>query len=267
MGHTRFPRRLFLSVTAAVFSMSAAVAQQPAPDPDEANIADLIMASHMLANEGVMDSFGHATVRSVKDPTHLFMPRAMPPGQIQRKDIVELSTTDCATVDHSSVTLNGERFIHCQIYKARPDVISVIHTHDPAVLPFPISKTPLRVILAQSGFLPDKTPVFDVRDAQVPGKGMLVNNAPLGDALAKALGNNPVVLMRGHGDTIVGNSVKQTAMRAIYTDLNAKAQLQAATLSHDLIVLNKPEMDAYDREQRPDRPWENFRQRLPPDQR
>jgi ribulose-5-phosphate 4-epimerase/fuculose-1-phosphate aldolase len=236
---------------------------QSGPDPDEANIQDLITASHILANEGVMDSFGHATVRSVKNPAHFFMPRAMPPAQIQRQDIVELDVASCETADHAPIRLNGERFIHCEVYKARPDVQAVIHTHDPAVLPLALGGVPLQPVLAQAGFLPPVTPVFDVRRVPLKKKGMLVLNAALGDALAKSLGNNPVVLMRGHGDTVVGKSIKEATVRAIYTDMDARAEEEALTISDHVIALNKQELDAYDSEQRPDRPWDNFRERLP----
>ena len=108
-------------------------------DPDEARIEDLITASHMLANEGILDSFGHATVRSVTDPSHFFMPRAMPPALVSRADIVELDF-DCKPVTPNAPRLNGERYIHCEIYKARSDVQSVIHTHDLAVIPFGLTE-------------------------------------------------------------------------------------------------------------------------------
>jgi 3-hydroxy-2-methylpyridine-4,5-dicarboxylate 4-decarboxylase len=245
---------------AAISFVLAARAQSV--DPDEMRISDLITASHILAHEGVLDSFGHATVRSEKNPARLFMPRAMPPALVTRQDIVELDM-DCKPVAQTSVPLNGERFIHCEIYKARPDVQSVIHTHDPAVLPFGISGVPLRPVLAQSGFLAPETPVFDVRDVDVEPKGMLVRTAPLGAALAKTLGDGPVVLMRGHGDTVVGASVKEATVRAIYTDLNAVAQTQAIALGGKVIALNERERAAYPLEQQPGRPWENFLRRLP----
>jgi HCOMODA/2-hydroxy-3-carboxy-muconic semialdehyde decarboxylase len=210
----------------------------------------------------VLDSFGHASVRSAQNPNHIFMPRAMAPALVTRADILELDT-DCTVLNPKDVKPVGERFIHCEIYKARPDVQSVIHTHDPAVLPFPLSKTPLRPVLAQSGFLPPETPVFDIRDVPLEKKGMLILNPTLGRGVAKSLGGNPVVLLRGHGDVVVGKSVREAVLRAIYTDINAKAQLSAATLGSKLVPLNEAERAAYDDEERPDRPWENFRGRLP----
>ena len=235
-----------------------------AADTNEARIEDLVTASHILANEGILDSFGHATVRSVADPTHFFMPRAMPPALVSRADIVELDL-DCKPVTPNAPRLNGERYIHCEVYKARPDVQSVIHSHDMAVLPFGLTGTPLRPVLAQAGFLPKETPLFEVRDAYGPTaaeRGVLVLNSALGKALAAKLGNNPVVLMRGHGETVVGRSVKETAVRTIYTNLDARAQMAAMALSSKFVVLDDAEIAAFEKEERPDRPWENYKQRL-----
>lgn len=239
---------------------------QDQADPDEARIADLVTASHILANEGVLDSFGHASVRSAKNPAHFFMPRAMPPARVSRADIVELDM-DCKPIRPVADHLNGERYIHCETYKARPDVQSVIHTHDPAVLPFGLSGVPLRPVLAQSGFLPPETPVFDVRDVPVENKGMLILTPALGQALAQSLGQGPVVLMRGHGDTVVGTSVKEATVQAIYTDVNARAQAGALAIGGKAIALDERERAVYSAEERPDRPWDNFLHRLPPDRR
>ncbi|HKD58696.1 MAG TPA: class II aldolase/adducin family protein, partial [Hyphomicrobiaceae bacterium] len=133
------------------------LAQTP-PDPDEARIADVIAASHILTNEGILDSFGHVSARSAKNPKRFFMPRAMPPALVTRAHIVEV-TLDCVPVDPKAPRLNGERYIHCQLYKARSDVQSVIHTHDLAVIPFGLAGVPLRPVLAQAGFLPPETPL------------------------------------------------------------------------------------------------------------
>jgi ribulose-5-phosphate 4-epimerase/fuculose-1-phosphate aldolase len=256
--------KLASAVALTVLVISSPVLSQKATDPDEANIHDLLMGSHILANEGVLDSFGHASVRSIKNPDHLFMPRAKPPAQLTRDDIVELDSKDCRAVGNITVKLMSERYIHCEVYKARRDVNAVIHTHDPAVLPFGLSATAaLQPVLAQSGFLPPKTPVFDVRDVNTEPKGMLINTAALGTALAGKLGNNPVVLMRGHGDTVVGVSMKEATVRAIYTDVDARAQAGAIALGGGLIALNDRERAAYSSEQLPDRPWDNYLHRPP----
>jgi ribulose-5-phosphate 4-epimerase/fuculose-1-phosphate aldolase len=241
-------------------------AQAPqAADSNDARIEDLITASHMLAHEGILDSFGHVTVRSATDPGHFFMPRAMPPALVARADIVEVDL-DCKPVTANAPRMNGERYIHCEIYKARADVQSVIHTHDLAVIPFGLTGTPLRPVVAQAGFLPKETPLFEVRDAYAPGaaeRGMLVLNASLGKALAAKLGGNPVVLMRGHGETVVGRSVKEATVRTFYTNIDARAQAAAAALGPNATALDDAELATNARENfDADRPWENYRQRM-----
>src|SRR5436309_664295 len=240
------------------------LAQANPPDSDEARIADLVTASHMLANEGILDSFGHVSTRSLQNPERFFMPRAMAPALVTRADIVEVGL-DCKPVMPNAPRLNGERYIHCQVYKARSDVQSVIHTHDGAVLPFGIAGVPLKPVVAQAGFLPPETPLFEIRDANASEakRGMLVLNAHLGDALAKALGANPVVLMRGHGDTVVGRSVREATIRTIYTRINAQAQSAALALSSKITVLNESELEINSTENfDADRPWQNYLQRL-----
>lgn len=233
-------------------------------DADEARIADLITASHILTNEGILDSFGHVTVRSAKNPDRFYIPRAMPPALVSRADIVEVGL-DCKPVAPDAPRLNGERYIHCQVYQARPDVQSVIHTHDLAVIPFGIAGVPLRPVIAQAGFLPPETPLFEVREADAGEKkrGMLVLNTQLGDALAAKLGANPVVLMRGHGNTVVGRSVREATIRTIYTHIDAQAQSAALALNPKITALDDAELETNAAENfDADRPWQNYRQRL-----
>lgn len=258
--------RLCTAVVAVAVTFPApGRAQSTASDPDEARIEDVITASRILTNEGVLDSFGHVSVRSAKNPSHFYMPRAMPPALVGRDDIVEVGL-DCKPVDANAPRLNGERYIHCAVYKARSDVQSVIHTHDLAVIPFGIAGVPLRPVVAQAGFLPPETPLFEIRDANAPAskRGMLVLNATLGDALAGTLGPNPVVLMRGHGDTVVGRSVREATVRAIYTHIDALAQSAAMALSPKITALDDAELAANAAENfDADRPWQNYKQRLP----
>jgi HCOMODA/2-hydroxy-3-carboxy-muconic semialdehyde decarboxylase len=253
------------SVAAATLAAAPCAAQSPASDPDEARIADVVTASHILTNEGILDSFGHVSARSAKNPDHFFMPRAMPPALVSRADIVEVGL-DCKPIDPNAPRLNGERYIHCQVYRARPDVQSVIHTHDLAVIPFGLAKIPLKPVVAQAGFLPPETPLFEVRDANASDqkRGMLVLDAHLGDALARTLGANPVVLMRGHGETVVGRSVREATVRALYTHIDAQAQSAALALSPNITALNDAELATNAAENfDADRPWQNYRQRLP----
>ena len=256
--------RLVLAVLAAAALASPALAQTP-PDPDEARIADVVTASRILTNEGILDSFGHVSARSAKNPEHFFMPRAMPPALVTRADIVEVGL-DCKPVAADAPRLNGERFIHCGIYRARPDVASVIHTHDLAVIPFGLTKTPLRPVVAQAGFLPPETPLFEVRDhnAGDARRGVLVLSDKLGDGLARTLGQNPVVLMRGHGEAVVGRSVREATVRALYTHINAKAQHAALALNPNITALDDAELATNAAENfDADRPWQNYLSRLP----
>jgi HCOMODA/2-hydroxy-3-carboxy-muconic semialdehyde decarboxylase len=236
-----------------------------AADTDEARIQDIITASHILTNEGILDSFGHISARSIKNPDHFFMPRAMPPALVSRADIVEVGL-DCKPVAPDAPRLNGERYIHCEVYKARSDVQSVIHTHDLAVIPFGLTGISLKPVVAQAGFLPPETPLFEVRDANKnqDKRGVLVINADLGDALAKTLGANPVVLMRGHGETVVGRSVREATVRTLYTHIDAQAQSAALALSPNITVMDAAEL-AFNAAENfdADRPWQNYKQRLP----
>jgi HCOMODA/2-hydroxy-3-carboxy-muconic semialdehyde decarboxylase len=238
------------------------------PDSDAQRIADLVSASRILVNEGVLDSFGHVTVRSLKNPSHYFMPRAMPPALVTEKDIVELDA-DSVPVDPKAPRTNGERFIHGEIYRVRPDVQAVVHSHSLSVIPFSIvPERPLRPVLHMAGFMPEKVPVFDHRsvskdDPSLRGK-LMVNNAKLGAALAKRLGGDSVVLIRGHGNAVVGASLPWAVFRAVYTQLNARAELEAIALGQEVIYLNDDELkqhpiEVFDVE----RPWQNFKARLP----
>jgi ribulose-5-phosphate 4-epimerase/fuculose-1-phosphate aldolase len=263
--------RKILAACIVLFAAAMAVAlpshgqNAATSDPDEARIEDIVTASHILTNEGILDSFGHISARSVKNPDHFYMPRAMAPALVSRADIVEVGL-DCKPIAADAPRLNGERYIHCEVYKARPDVQSVIHTHDLAVIPFGIAGVPLRPVVAQAGFLPPETPLFEVRDsnANMPKRGMLVLNAQLGDALAKTLGANPVALMRGHGDTVVGSSVREATIRTLYTHIDAQAQIAGMALNPKVVALDDAELAANAAENfDADRPWQNYKQRLP----
>lgn len=261
---TFFPTQSRAQSAAPSPTQNAAQSAQ-ATDPDEARIEDVITASHILTNEGILDSFGHISARSVKNPDHFYMPRAMPPALVSRADIVEVGL-DCKPIAPDAPRLNGERYIHCEIYKARNDVQSVIHTHDLAVVPFGIAGVTLRPVVAQAGFLPSETPLFEVRDANKGDakRGVLVLNAKLGDALAEKLGKNPVVLMRGHGEAVVGSSVREATVRTLYTHIDAQAQAAAMALNPKVNALDEAELATNAAENfDADRPWQNYKQRLP----
>jgi HCOMODA/2-hydroxy-3-carboxy-muconic semialdehyde decarboxylase len=238
-----------------------AVAQTAASDPDAERKADLVVAYKILVNEGILDSFGHVTVRSAKDPNIFFMPRAMPPALVSLNDLLEVRVSDSQPVDPKGRRVNGERYIHGEIYKARPDVMAVIHSHSQAVIPLSLTPNKMRPVVAQAGFLPAETPTFEIRDARKPGdRGMQVTDSARGAALARTLSSYPVALMRGHGEVVVGSSVKQAVVYAAYVDINARMQTQALLLSRDIVSMNEAELFT-PQEFDINRPWEHLKQK------
>ncbi len=205
-------------------------------------ISDLVMAYRILLNEDVLDSFGHVSVRSATDPQRFFMPYALPPSLVGIDDVIEYIVADSQPVDAGGRKVNGERYIHGEIYKARTDVQAVIHSHSQAVIPFSVAGVALRPIIVQAGFLPFETPNFEIRNARGNERGMQVTNIARGAALAKTLGNAPVALMRGHGNVVVGTSVKQATVYAVYADVNARMQAAALALKDSIVVMNEPEL-------------------------
>jgi len=220
--------------------------------------ADLVSAYRILVNENVLDSFGHITVRSAKDPSIFLMPRAMPPSLVTVDDVLELRVEDSQPIDPQGRRVNGERYIHGEIFKAREDVSCVIHTHSQAVIPLSLTKYRMRPVVAQAGFLPLQSPTFEIRDArETGGRGMQVTDSKRGAALAKALGYNPAALMRGHGNVVVGRSIKEATVYAAYVDINARMQTQAMLLSPEIATLDEAELftpEEFDI----NRPWQHL---------
>ncbi|NKJ49311.1 hypothetical protein CIC12_21770 [Burkholderia sp. SG-MS1] len=235
--------RNWILATLVLFGVAiGAHAQQPA-DPDDAVKDQLVQAYKILTNEGVLDGFGHVSARSKKDPGIFYMPRAMPPSLVTRGDILALRVSDSQPIDPQGRKVNGERYIHGEIYKARPDVMAVIHSHSQSVIPLSLTHVPLKPVVAQAGFLPLITPTFEIRDARgKEERGMQVTDETRGAALARSLGSAPAILMRGHGDTVVGHSVKQAVVFAVYVDVDARMQTQAMLLSHDIVTMDSAEL-------------------------
>ena len=143
-------------------------------------------------------------------------------------------------VNHTGKTLFLERFIHAEIYRARPDVMAVIHSHSPAVIPFGVTKVPMRAMFHNSAFLARGVPTFDIRE-KFGATNMLVSNREIGRALAETLGNHAVALMRGHGDVVVAPTLPLVVFRAVYTELNARLQAQAVSLGGPIEALSEEE--------------------------
>jgi ribulose-5-phosphate 4-epimerase/fuculose-1-phosphate aldolase len=203
----------------------AQTAKQPR---DPALIDDLVTANHILASEGILDVYGHVSVRDPANPNHFFLSRSQAPGLVTAADIIEYDLDSNPIGDTRSGY--AERFIHGEIYKLRPDVMAVVHDHSPAVIPFSVSSVPLRAVSNQGAFFGSEgVPVFEIRD--VDGiTDMLISNSKRGQALAKVLSDHPAVLMRGHGAVVVGGKLREVVGRAIYLDSDARLQEQAILL-------------------------------------
>jgi ribulose-5-phosphate 4-epimerase/fuculose-1-phosphate aldolase len=211
----------------------------PIPGADAALIEDIVVGSRILADFGVLDGFGHVSARDPRDPSHFVMSRSLAPALVTADDIMEFDL-DGDAVDARGRSVFLERFIHAEIYKARPDVMSVVHTHSPGVIPFTVSQVPLRAIYHNPAFLAAGAPVWDIRK-DFGETDMLVRDSARGKSLAQTLGDKAVVLMRGHGDVTVGPSVRVAVFRAYYTDVNARLQSQAMALGGELNYLTPGE--------------------------
>lgn len=224
MARDKIPGMKFV-VLLALSTM--AFAQSTKPPRDQALIDDLVTANHVLASEGILDGYGHVSVRNPANPNHYFLSRSLAPGLVTAGDIIEY---DLDSTPQGDTRLSyRERFIHGEIYKARPDVMAIVHDHSPGVIPFSVSSVPLRAVMHMGAFIGTGIPVFEIRD--VDGMtDMLVSNPKRGQALAKVLGDRPAALMRGHGAVVVGETVKVAVGRAVYLDLDARVQQQAILL-------------------------------------
>jgi ribulose-5-phosphate 4-epimerase/fuculose-1-phosphate aldolase len=207
----------FLGNTHAAAQVKGAAAKTALPAADPASmdqIAELVLANRILNHYGVLDAYGHVSVRSSRNPNHFFLARHIPAGTVTAKDIIEydLNTEPVIKTDYIGYS---ERFIHGDIYKARPDVKAVVHGHAPDVVTLTIAQIPLRPVSHMGAFLGLDVPVFDTRSMTKDGE-MLIRNHELGQALAMTLGRNPAALIRGHGAVVVADSLHVVAGRAYY---------------------------------------------------
>jgi ribulose-5-phosphate 4-epimerase/fuculose-1-phosphate aldolase len=219
-------------------------------------IEDLVAASRILAMHEVLDAYGHVSARSDRKPERFVMSRSLAPALVTAADLMEL--------DADSEPLPGdkrkgfiERYIHGEIYRARPEVMAVVHSHSPSVIPFGVTRTKLRPVYHMGSFLWSGAPVFDIRKER-EDNDLLIRDRRLGMALAGALGNCNCVLMRGHGMTVIGDSVPESVFRAIYTEMNARLQLQATQLEGPIEFLSDEEGRRSSAANRGtlERPWE-----------
>ena len=260
-----------LAVTLAVIAASLppqALAQAPAGAPtsgapvDRALLEDIATASRILADQGVLDAFGHVSVRHPTNPEHFLMPRSLAPALVTADDVLELDFAGNA-VDARGRSLFLERFIHAEIYRRRPDVMAIVHSHSPAVIPFGVTTRPMLAMYHNAAFLAGGVPVFDIRE-KFGATDMLVRSGAIGQALAESLGDKPVVLMRGHGNVATGPSLQIAVFRAVYTEVNARLELQAIGIGGPITALTPEEGIKADKvnEQIVGRTWDLWKQRV-----
>jgi ribulose-5-phosphate 4-epimerase/fuculose-1-phosphate aldolase len=229
--------------------------RRPAPPAaSKALVEDLVAANRILAMHGVLDAYGHVSVRSDKKPDRFLMSRSLAPQLVTAKDIQEYGLDSEPVGDDRKPYL--ERFIHGEIYRTRPDAIAVVHSHSDSLIPFGISKTPLKPVYHMASFLWRGVPVFDIRRER-DENDLLIRDRPMGAALARSLGQCACVLMRGHGMTIVGENLPEVVFRAVYTEKNAQLQMQASRLEGPLTFLSDEEGRRATEANRPtiERPW------------
>jgi ribulose-5-phosphate 4-epimerase/fuculose-1-phosphate aldolase len=215
----------------AVFLPVARTAQQAAAASlanDPKLIEDLVYANRILYQQQVLDGFGHVSVRSDKSPDHFLMAHSMAPGLVTSKDIMEFDASG-EPVDARGRNGYTERYIHAAIYRVRPDVKAVVHSHSPDVIPYSVTGVTLRPVFHNPAFLRLGAPIFD-SEKDFGDTDMLIRDNKLGDALAKTLGNSGVALIRGHGFVAVAGSAQVVVYRAIYTQVNARVQAEATKL-------------------------------------
>jgi HCOMODA/2-hydroxy-3-carboxy-muconic semialdehyde decarboxylase len=232
------PRRgfLFAGATALVTRLTGQTAASR-----ETLVEDVVTANRILAAQEIVDAFGHVSIRTAPGAGRYLISRSVAPAQVTAADILELDLDSKPVSAGEKRTSYRERFIHGEIYRVRPDVMSIVHCHAPSLIPFGITRLPLRPVYHNSSFIGEGVPVFEIREAG-GDTDMLVSTPALGKALAKALGNKPAVLMRGHGAVIVGKSIIESVARSVYLEVNARVQAQAMAMGARATYLDEGEV-------------------------
>ena len=226
-------------------------------------VEKLVYANRILYDQGIVDGLGHVSVRHDSVPGVFLLSCNRAPAMVQTRDIV------CYDLDGEAVSSAAERpylerFIHSEIYRARPDVVAVVHSHSPSVIPFGVTGHRLRPIFHMAGFLGSGSSHFEIRDAGGT-TDMLIRNRDLGRALAQSLGDSTCVLMRGHGSTVVGGSIEQVVYRAIYAEVNAKLQAQSLGMGEiNYLTPEEAGLAAAANDGQIGRSWDLWRRRIGP---
>lgn len=192
-------------------------------------LEDLVLANRILAAHGVVDAYGHASMRSPSNPNRYFISRSLAPELVTVGDIVELDLNS-DPVFAGAPALYLERYIHGEIYKAHPQINAVVHNHSPSVIPFGAAGVPMQPLFNTAAFVGRGIPVFEIREFQEEGD-VLIDSNYLGSALADVLGPHPAALMRGHGAVVVGASLPEAVIRSVYLEQSAKLQMQTMQIA------------------------------------
>jgi HCOMODA/2-hydroxy-3-carboxy-muconic semialdehyde decarboxylase len=243
-------------MTAESNSLTAAVPGTP----DPALLEDLVAANRILSDHGVLDAYGHISVRDPASHGHYWISRSMPPALVTATDIIACDL-DNNPVRPGETRLFFERVIHGELYKARPDVMAVLHSHSPSLIPFCNSDTRLRPMVGNAAFLGEGAPVFDIRTIDDEGD-LNICSVAQARGMVQALGSHSLLLLRGHGAVAAGSSVRQVVRQAIIAETNAKLQIQATILG-PVHFLTTSEI-AYARRMKPkdpDRGWRLWKER------
>jgi len=223
-------------------------------------IEDLVAAYRILAEHGVIDAYGHVSVRSERDPNRYFLAGHVAPENVTEDNIIEYDL-DSNPVDARGRESVRERFIHGEVLKARPEVMSVVHSHSHTVVPFSVTEVPLRPVFHMAAFVGEGLPNYEIRDFQ-KGTDLLVKTPFLGQALAKTLGGAPAALMRGHGATVVGENLPRAVGRSIYLEINARMQMHAMAIAGQggkITYIDEAEVKASNPVQNYNRAWPAWR--------
>lgn len=237
--------------------------QSKRTEAEQDQLEQIALANRILAHKGILDAFGHVSARSSEQPDRFLLARSMAPSLVRAHDVHMFDLDGRCTTD-ADVRPYLERFIHGEIYRRRPDVQSIVHAHSIAVIPFSIvAAHPMRAVHHVSAFIGEGLPVFEIRDFDEQSD-LLIRNPDLGAALAEELGDASAILMRGHGFTVVGSSLRQAVYRAVYLESNARIQAIAEGLG-DPVYLNAAEALAADaaNNSQIDRPWELWARECP----
>ena len=235
----------------------------PSGGPVERSVLeDLAAASRILADQGVFDSAGHCSMRHPAAPDRFLMSRSLAPALIQPDDIMEF-TLDCVACEARGRNGFLERYLHGEIYKARPDVMAIAHSHSATVIPFGLVDTPMRAMYHNAAFLAAGVPVFDIRE-KFGTTDIVVSTPEKGAALAEVLADKPVALLRAHGMVVVAPNLRAAVFRAVFTEVSARIQLQATILGGPIAALDRDEGELADKVNlaTDTRAWELWKRRV-----